>query len=62
MATTTEAQAPAATSPSPHGVRGIVAAVCGTRTAALPADLALLVGRLILAWKVVILVGNRDGS
>jgi putative oxidoreductase len=51
MATTTEAQAQTAgTSSRPHDVRGILAAVCGTRTAALPADLALLVGRLILAW------------
>jgi putative oxidoreductase len=34
----------------PHGLRAVVAAVCGTRTPELPADLALLVGRLILAW------------
>jgi putative oxidoreductase len=53
MATTTQSQAQtqtAGTSSFRHGVRGVMAAVCGTRTAALPADLARLVGRLALAW------------
>ena len=48
MATTTTT--PPATTTRPHGVRAVVAAVCGTRTPALRADLGLLVGRLILAW------------
>jgi putative oxidoreductase len=33
-----------------HRTRSVVATVCGTRTAALPADLALLAARIVLAW------------
>jgi putative oxidoreductase len=58
MATATATTAPA-TSTRPHGVRAVVAAICGTRTAALPADLGLLVGRLILAWIFIYYGGSK---
>jgi putative oxidoreductase len=50
-----------ATAPVPrqHGVRAVVAAVCNPRAAALPADLALLVVRGILAWIFIYYGGSK---
>jgi putative oxidoreductase len=57
MATTTVTAT--ATSPRPHSVRAVVATVCGTHTAELPADLGLLAGRLVLAWIFIYYGGSK---
>jgi putative oxidoreductase len=48
-----------ATLPRPHGVRAVVAAICNTRTAALPADLGLLAARIVLAWIFIYYGGSK---
>ena len=42
-----------------HGARRVVANVCSTRTAALPADVGLVVARIVLAWIFIYYGGSK---
>jgi putative oxidoreductase len=45
--------------PAPRRGRALVTALLGTRTAAVPADLALLAGRTVLAWVFIYYGGGK---